>query len=252
MNICRTLYPNCWSRLKIQRDKYDELKAPDVDLRMWVNFPNRETQHGEWWFRLVDYITYMVSTFHSVIHDDLIRNICDKGPSITDTLIVWRSLARLAFHGTLPYNFPNQCANSGLLYCLEYTHENGNQWDRSTCESAVSGGHLKCLMYAHENGCSWDEQTFYEAVENGHLDCRTYAHENGCSWDEVTCFMSAKNWMSEVCAWKWCPYDHRTFKTAVLYCLNYFEIGIIYRRLHYNSKCWYLGFCSQIFKYALW
>jgi hypothetical protein len=50
---------------------------------------------------------------------------------------------------------PLYFAEKGQLEHLKYAHEQGCEWDASTCSAAALHGHLDCLKYAHENGCEW-------------------------------------------------------------------------------------------------
>ena len=58
-----------------------------------------------------------------------------------------------------------------LLMILRYAHENGCEWDKTTCANAALGGHMECLVYAHESGCPWEADTCSSAAFTGHLDC---------------------------------------------------------------------------------
>ena len=53
-----------------------------------------------------------------------------------------------------------------------------------TCRTAASKGQLVCLQYLHENGCPWDKTTIEYAEmgrpNRGHADCVEYAKKNGC------------------------------------------------------------------------
>src|ERR1700694_1169105 len=71
---------------------------------------------------------------------------------------------------------------------FRYAHQNGCQWDESTCARAALHGRLDFLKYAYG-----DESTCANAAQNDQLDCLLYAHENGCKWDESTCVNAAFN-----------------------------------------------------------
>ncbi len=71
------------------------------------------------------------------------------------------------------------------LDVLTYAHENGYNWDASTCSTASKFGNLECLEYLYENRCPWDEETCIQAATNGMSDCLKYAHTRGCPWNDL-------------------------------------------------------------------
>ncbi|XP_029347364.1 uncharacterized protein LOC115034456, partial [Acyrthosiphon pisum] len=177
----------------IDRDKFDLLDAPDVDMRnccesllelFKVDKDQDERNDRQTMFRR--------SRF-AVNDDNIFKHICEKAAfnGHIDCLklaheigVPWDTVPGLAdFRGKAC----DLAAKAGNLECLRYAFENGCPWDEETCSNAALNGHLECLTYAWENGCPWDEQTCNSAALNGHLDCLKYARENGCPWYEKTC-----------------------------------------------------------------
>lgn len=81
----------------------------------------------------------------------------------------------------------------GYVDCMRFAHENGGEWNNSTCNVAAQMGHTDCLRYAHRHDAPWDERTTYMAAAFGNLECLRYAHRHGAPWHSRTCIIAAHN-----------------------------------------------------------
>lgn len=157
---------------KVQRDKYNEMDAPPVDLRDCC----------ELLFQFIKLNTNKYNDPSSMLHEATLKMIINKA-----LLYGHVDCLRFAWEISVPwFEQPwlrsrgcNQAARRGHLECLKYLHEMGCRWDSETCVQAAEGGHLDCLRYAHENGCPWDSRTSMSAALHEHLDCLKYALDNG-------------------------------------------------------------------------
>jgi hypothetical protein len=77
-------------------------------------------------------------------------------------------------------------AESGILECLKYLHEEVKApWDDCTASSAAFNGHLHILEYLVEREYDeYDEDACEFAAGEGHVDCLKYLHETAkAPWD---------------------------------------------------------------------
>eukprot|EP00102_Acyrthosiphon_pisum_P018488 XP_016655698.1 PREDICTED: uncharacterized protein LOC103311870 [Acyrthosiphon pisum] len=144
-SLLQTAYYACTD---IERDRFDSLEAPDVDLRHCCESlleilkidKNRSEGNGR---------QTMFIRLQLTIEDKRFLNICKEA----------------ALHGH--------------INCLKVVHEIGVPWN-DTCSNAALNGHMDCLIYAQEDGCPWNEQTCNFVAMNGSMDRLVHARENGC------------------------------------------------------------------------
>ncbi|CAI6344615.1 unnamed protein product [Macrosiphum euphorbiae] len=210
-SLLKTAYYAC---NQIDRDRFDSLDVPDVDLRSCCEslfeLLKIEKTRNEGNDRHTMYSRALLASSD----DERFRNICKEAAShghinclklaheigvpwddndrAYDLSVRPADLESLKYaSGQLCLYDERTCSNAaenGHMDCLVYARENGCPWDQSTCYKAALGGHLDCLVFARENGCPWDVRTCSNAAINGHMDCLIYARENGCPWDQSTCF----------------------------------------------------------------
>ncbi|CAI6346374.1 unnamed protein product [Macrosiphum euphorbiae] len=215
-SLLKTAYYAC---NQIDRDRFDSLDVPDVDLRSCceslfeiLKIPKSQNEDS-------DRRTMILRSHFSFT--DKIYKTCEEAEShghinclklAREIGLPWDEWSRV------PSDKPcDRTARLGYLECLKYARENGCFWDEETCRYAAENGHMDCLVYARENGCPWDEKTCSSAAENGHMDCLVYARENGCPWDERTCSNAAENGHLDCLVYarkNGCPWDEQTCSSA--------------------------------------
>jgi len=238
---------------KIQRNKYDELDAPDVNFRICCQsvfqIIKLNTESG-----CFDSLGDRRSMYHKVlsfVHNKLIKNICEMAafhghidclkisreigvpwcessqwdqsecePAEFHRLMYSRSYGhKLGFssYDSWAQSACDQAAVSGNLDCLIFAHENGSRWNIFTCCMAAAEGNLECLKYAYENGCPLGLLVRSLAVEYGHLNCLKYVHENGLALDKLTCSNAARKGFLDILKYaheNGCPWDTLTCSDA--------------------------------------
>lgn len=183
---------------KVQRNKYNEMDTPAVDLRECCEsvFQFIKLNRNKFNDRQAN---RPFSIWHFATRKKLLKFIIQKAP-----LYGHVNCLSFVFEIRVPwFQCPvskaneacTQAASRGHLECLKYADNMGCAWDRKTCEKAAEGGHLDCLRYAHENGCPWGSETCEKAAEGGHVDCLNYALENGCPRYSETVNEHHKWWM---------------------------------------------------------
>lgn len=198
---------------KIQRNKYNGMDVPAVDLRdccesvfQFIKLNRNKFNDPQ--------NNRPFSMVHFATRKKLLKIIINKAPSYGHVDCLSFALEIKVPWFLHPWFKADeacaQAASRGHLECLKYADEMGCRWDSETCEKAAEGGHLDCLRYAHENGCPWSYKTCEKAAEGGHLECLKYAHENGCPWDSSTCAKAAEGGHVD-CLWyaheNGCPRD---------------------------------------------
>ncbi|XP_016660929.1 uncharacterized protein LOC103309781 [Acyrthosiphon pisum] len=191
-SLLKTAYYAC---NEVERDRYDSLEAPDVDMRhccellfkiLTIDKNRNEDNERQTMFSRSKLNKYNRDMYKNILcaeaassgHIDCMKLAHEIG-------VPWDTMSRAND------NACDQAAKSGYLECLRYAWENGCPWDVDTCTSASMNGHMDCLVYAWENGCPWDVDTCTSAAMNGHMDCLVYAQENRCPWDVDTCTSAA-------------------------------------------------------------
>jgi len=189
-SLLKTAYYAC---NQMDRERFDLLDVPDVDLRCCCETPFELLKIDKTHYDGNDRHTmYSRSLFDS--DDERFENICVE--AVSHGHLSCLKLAReIGVHwDVMSSGNDKSCdraARSGYLECLKYARENGCLWDERTCSNAAMNGHVDCLVYARENGCPWDGRTYSKAAKNGHMDCLVYARKNGCPWDQSTCYNAA-------------------------------------------------------------
>ncbi|XP_016658080.1 uncharacterized protein LOC107883121 [Acyrthosiphon pisum] len=157
-SLLQTAYYACTD---IERDRFDSLKAPDVDLR------------------------HSCESLLEILKIDKNRNEGNERQTMFIRL-------QLTIEEKRFLNICKEAASHGHINCLKLANEIGFPWNNKACNQVGYTRHRLCLGYFRENGCPWNEITCSNAAFSGHNDCLIYARENGCPWDKSTCFNAAE------------------------------------------------------------
>jgi hypothetical protein len=92
-----------------------------------------------------------------------------------------------------PLNFiAKVAACSGSLQVLEWSRQNGCDWNARVCSAAARNGHFGVLKWARQNDCDWNAEVCDFAAKGGHLEVLQWARQNDCDWNARVCTRAAE------------------------------------------------------------